>query len=140
MSIRLNPDLLPSLLSSIQQSQENESVSTQQLASGRSVNQLSDNPTAAASLVQNHNQAGADAEFLQSLSSLQSRYQVADGALSNVVSSLTRALSLAPREPTARSLPPTARLSPAKCRAFSIKPFPWRIPATRVLSFSPAPR
>ena len=94
MSIRLNPDLLPSLLASIQQSQQNESVSTQQLASGRSVNQLSDNPAAAASLVQNHDQSAADGQYLQSLSSLQSRYQVADSALSNVVSALTRALSL----------------------------------------------
>jgi len=94
MSIRLNPDLLPSLLASIQQSQQNESVSTQELASGRSVNQLSDNPAAAASLVQNHDQSAADGQYLQSLSSLQSRYQVADSALSNVVSALTRALSL----------------------------------------------
>jgi flagellar hook-associated protein 3 FlgL len=94
MSIRLNPDLLPSLLASIQQSRQNETISTQQLASGRSVNQLSDNPAAAASLVQNHDQAGADAQFLQSLSTLQSKYQVADSALGNVVSALTRALSL----------------------------------------------
>ncbi len=94
MSIRLNPDLLPSLLASIQQSKQNETTSTQELASGRSVNQLSDNPAAAASLVQNHDQAGADSQFLQSLSTLQSRYQVADSALSNVVSALTRALSL----------------------------------------------
>jgi len=94
MSIRLNPDLLPTLLVSIQQSQQNESTSTQQLASGRSVNQLSDNPAAAAALVQNHNQSGADAQYLQSLSTLQSRYQVADNALGNVVTALTRAVSL----------------------------------------------
>ena len=94
MSIRLNPDLLPSLLASIQDSKQSETVSTQQLASGRSVNQLSDNPVAAASLVQNHDQAAGDGQFLQNLSTLQSKFQVADSTLGNVVSALTRALSL----------------------------------------------
>jgi len=94
MSIRLDPNLLPSLLASIQQSEQNQSVSTQQLASGRTVNQLSDDPAAAAALVQNHNQSGADAQFLQSLSTLQSRYQVADSALGNVVTALTQAVSV----------------------------------------------
>src|SRR5579859_7515001 len=92
MSIRLNPDLLPTLLASIQDSKQSETISTQQLASGRSVNQLSDNP--AASLVQNHDRAAADGQFLQNLSTLQSKYQVADSTLDNVVSALTRALSL----------------------------------------------
>jgi len=94
MTIRLNPDLLPSLLTSIEQSSQNETLATQQLASGRNVNQLSDNPAASASLVLNHNQAAADAQYLQSVSSLQSKFQVADSALSNVVATLTRALSL----------------------------------------------
>ncbi|HXA83246.1 MAG TPA: flagellar hook-associated protein FlgL [Methylomirabilota bacterium] len=94
MAIRLNPDLLPSLLASIQESKQSETVATQELASGRSVNQLSDNPIAAASLVQNHDQAGADGQFLQNLSTLQSKYQVADSTLGDVVSALTRALSL----------------------------------------------
>ncbi|HTB93553.1 MAG TPA: flagellar hook-associated protein FlgL [Candidatus Sulfotelmatobacter sp.] len=94
MAIRLNPDLLPSLLASIQDSKQNEAVATQELASGRSVNQLSDNPVAAAALVQNHDQAGADGQFLQNLSTLQSKYQVADSTLGDVVSALTRALSL----------------------------------------------
>ncbi len=93
MAIRLNPDLLPGLLESIQQSKQSLTTSTQQLASGRSVNQLSDDPVAAA-LVQNHDQAAADGQFLQNLSTLQSKYQVADSTLGNVVQALTRALSL----------------------------------------------
>jgi len=93
VAIRLNPDLLPGLLESIQQSKQSLTTSTQQLASGRSVNQLSDDPVAAA-LVQNHDQAAADGQFLQNLSTLQSKYQVADSTLGNVVQALTRALSL----------------------------------------------
>ena len=94
MAIRLNPDLLPGLLESIQQSKQSLTTSTQQLASGRSVNQLSDDPVASAALVRNHDQAAADGQFLQNLSTLQSKYQVADSTLGNVVSALTRALSL----------------------------------------------
>lgn len=94
MSIRLNPDLLPVLLASIQDSKLSQTIATQQLSSGKRVNQLSDDPVASASLVQNHDQAAADGQFLQNLSTLQSKYQVADSTLGNVVSALTRALSL----------------------------------------------
>ncbi|HTT34029.1 MAG TPA: flagellar hook-associated protein FlgL [Methylomirabilota bacterium] len=94
MSIRINPDLLPDLLVSIQQSQQNEAIATQQLASGRSVNQLSDNPAAAAALVSNHDQQAQDDQFLQNNSSLMTRLQSADSTLSNVVQVLTRAVSI----------------------------------------------
>jgi flagellar hook-associated protein 3 FlgL len=94
MAIRLNPNLLPDLLISIQQSQQNITTATAQLASGRSVNQLSDNPAAVAALVGNHNQAGQDDQFLQNINSLQTRLQVGDSTLSNVVTVLTRAISI----------------------------------------------
>jgi flagellar hook-associated protein 3 FlgL len=95
MSVRLNPDLLPNLLLSIQESQQNEAVATQQLASGRSVNEPADNPAAAAALVRNHDQSSQDTQFLQNLNILQGRYQVADSALGNAVTAMTRAVSLA---------------------------------------------
>jgi flagellar hook-associated protein 3 FlgL len=94
MTVRLNPDLLPDLLTAIQQSAQNQNVATQELASGRSVNQLSDNPAAAAALVINHDQANRDDQYLQNINTLQSRLQVGDSTLSNVVQVLTRALSL----------------------------------------------
>jgi flagellar hook-associated protein 3 FlgL len=94
MSIRLNPNLLPDLLASISQSEQNQNVATQQLASGRSVNQLSDNPSAVAALVGNHDQSGQDDQFLQNISTLQSKFQVADSTMSNVVTALTRAITL----------------------------------------------
>lgn len=94
MSIRLNPDLVPDLLASIEQSEQNETIATQQLASGRTVNEPSDNPEAAAVIVFNHNQAGEDAQFQQNVSMLQGRMQVADSALSNVTEALTQAVSL----------------------------------------------
>jgi flagellar hook-associated protein 3 FlgL len=94
MSLRINPNLLPDLLDSIQQSQQNEAIATEQLSTGRRVNQLSGDPGAVAQLVGNHNQAAQNDQFLQNASSLQSRLQVADSTLSNVVQVLTRAISL----------------------------------------------
>jgi len=94
MPIRLDPNLLPRLLTAIQTSQQNINTATQQLASGRSVNQLSDNPAAVAELVGNHNQVGQDDQFLQNTGTLQTRLQVSDSTLSSAVAVLTRAVSI----------------------------------------------
>jgi flagellar hook-associated protein 3 FlgL len=94
MAIRLNPDLVPGLLEAVAQSQQNMNTATQQLSTGKKVNELSDDPVAVAQLVQNHNQAGQDDQFLTNLSGLQAKFQVADSTLSNVVSVLTRAVSI----------------------------------------------
>src|SRR5215468_2899611 len=94
MAIRLNPDQLPDLLLSIQQSRRNLNIATQQLSTGRSVNALGDGAAAAAQLVRNHDQAGQDDQFLKNQSTLQSQFQVADSTLSNVVTALTRAISI----------------------------------------------
>ncbi len=94
MSIRLNPNPLPDLLAAIQQSDQNMNTATQQLSSGRRVNQLSDDPASAASVVLNHNQSSQDDQFLQNIGTLQPRFQVADSTISDVVTALTRAISL----------------------------------------------
>src|SRR5208337_28156 len=94
MSVRINPSLLPDLLASIQQSEQNENTATQELSSGRTVNSPSDNPAATAAVVLNHDQSSQDAQFLQNMSTLQGRFQTADSTISNVVEVLTQALSL----------------------------------------------
>lgn len=94
MTIRLNPDVLPTLLAAIQQDEQNVTNATEQLSSGRRVNQPSDDPAAVAALVTNHNQASTDDQFLQNVSSLQNRLQVSDSTLNNVVTVLTRAISI----------------------------------------------
>jgi flagellar hook-associated protein 3 FlgL len=94
MAIRLNPDLLPNLLLSIQESRQNLNTATQQLSTGKRVNSLAEDPAAVAQLVRNHDQAGQDDQFLKNQTSLQSQFQVADSALSNVVQALTRAISI----------------------------------------------
>jgi flagellar hook-associated protein 3 FlgL len=94
MSIRLNPDLLPNLLLSIQQSRQGLDTATQQLSTGKKVNSLGDDPSAVAQLVHNHDQAGQDDQFLKNQSTIQAQFQVADSTLSNVVTVLTRAVSI----------------------------------------------
>jgi flagellar hook-associated protein 3 FlgL len=94
MPIRLDPDLLPSLLVSIQTSDQNLNTATQQLSTGLRVNQDSDDPAAAAQLVNNKDQSGQNDQFLQNIGSLQDQLQVADSTLSNVVTVLTRAISI----------------------------------------------
>jgi len=94
MAIRLNPDLLPNLLLSIQSSRQNLNAATQQLSTGKRVNALADDPAAVAQLVRNHDQAGQDDQFLRNQSSLQSQFQIADSTLSNAVQALTRAISI----------------------------------------------
>jgi flagellar hook-associated protein 3 FlgL len=94
MSIRLNPNLVPDLLTAIQRTEQNMNIATLQLSSGLRVNQLSDDPAAVAALVGNHNQAAQDDQFLRNISTLQGGFQVADSTMSNVVTVLTRALSL----------------------------------------------
>jgi flagellar hook-associated protein 3 FlgL len=94
MSVRLNPNILPDLLLSMQQSTQNQDTATEQLGTGRKVNQLSDDPAAVAALVGNHNQSSQDDQFLQNITTLQSRFQTADSTLNNVVTLLTNAISV----------------------------------------------
>jgi flagellar hook-associated protein 3 FlgL len=94
MAIRLNPDIIPDLLVSIQQSRQNLDTADRQLATGFKVNQLSDNPAAAAAFVGNRSQNSQDDQYLQNVGTLQSRFQIADSTLSNVVTVLTRAVSI----------------------------------------------
>jgi flagellar hook-associated protein 3 FlgL len=94
MAIRLNPNLIPDLLSSIQQSRQNLDTADQQLSTGLKVNQLSDNPAAAAAFVGNRSESSQDDQFLQNIGTLQSRFQTADSTLGNVVTLLTRAISI----------------------------------------------
>src|SRR5271168_2491573 len=94
MSIRLDPDVLPNLLVALQQANQNETTASQQVATGRGVNQLSDNPAAEAELVGNANQSSEDDQYLQNAGTLQAKFQVADSTLNDVVTALTRAISI----------------------------------------------
>src|SRR5271166_6486499 len=92
--MRINPNMVPDMLAAIQNSESNLQTALQQVSTGKSVNVPSDNPAAAADMVQNTIETANVDQYTQNVSSVLSTVQTADSALSSVVSSLTKAISL----------------------------------------------
>jgi flagellar hook-associated protein 3 FlgL len=92
--MRVDPNIVPDLVSSINQAQQNLETAEQQMATGRSVNNLSDNPGAASAFVASEALSSQNDQFLTNLSDLQGKYQTADSALSNAVELMTTAISV----------------------------------------------
>jgi flagellar hook-associated protein 3 FlgL len=92
--MRVNPNPYPDLLSDIASVQQQISTDEEQLATGMSVNLPSDNPAAAAVLVQNAGQASQVDQYQRSISSIQGEMQDADSALNTVITSLQQAITL----------------------------------------------
>jgi len=92
--MRVNPNYMPDLLTALNQTQLDAQQALLQIASGRSVNQPSDNPASAALLIANNDQATFTNGYLQSLTSVQGQLQTADSTLSSVTTALQRAISL----------------------------------------------
>ena len=67
--MRVDPNSMPDLLAALNQSQLEAQQAELEIASGRSVNVPSDNPTAAALLVENHDQATFTGSYLQFVTS-----------------------------------------------------------------------
>ena len=92
--MRINPNVTADLLASLANAQEQQNESMLQMASGRRVNKPSDDPSAAATLVQNQAQSSQADQFLRSASSVQAQLQTTDSTLNSVVLALQRAISL----------------------------------------------
>lgn len=92
--MRVNPDPYPDLLAAAAQTQQQINTDEEEIASGQSVNIPSDNPAAAAALVQNANQSAQVDQYQRSVGSIQGELQSADSTLSSVISSLQQAISL----------------------------------------------
>lgn len=93
--MRVNPQYIDNIVSSLNQVTANEQTLTEELSTGVTVNSLSDNPAAAGQNVLLTAQLNADDTFSQTASSVESMLQVGDSALGNVISQLTSAVSLA---------------------------------------------
>ncbi|HTX42209.1 MAG TPA: flagellar hook-associated protein FlgL [Acidobacteriaceae bacterium] len=93
--MRVNPNYISNLVSSLDASSATEATLTEELASGSRVNSLSDDPVAAGENVILSAQLASDDSFSQTASSTESMLQVSDSTLSSVVSQLTTAISLA---------------------------------------------
>jgi len=94
MSLRVNPDTVPDLLSRIQATRQQEDTATLQLATGSRINKPSDDPAGAAQMVSNRDATALVDSFLRSVSSVNGLLQTTDSTLSSVVTVLQRAISL----------------------------------------------
>lgn len=94
MTLRVNPNVLPDLLAGLDQARQQINQADAQLASGRTINQPSDNPAGTAALVLNHDAQSQTDTFRQNISDLQSKMQIADSALSSAESAIQQAISL----------------------------------------------
>jgi len=94
MSLRVNPNVLPDLLAGLDQARQQINQADAQLASGRTINQPSDNPAGTAALVLNHAAQSQTDTFRQNISDLQSKMQIADSALSSAESAIQQAISI----------------------------------------------
>ena len=91
--MRINPDILPDLLAALSQNQEQINTDLEQISSGQSVNEPSDDPAAAA-LVVNADQTSQADQFLRSIGSVSEELQNADSTLNSVTTALQQAISL----------------------------------------------
>jgi flagellar hook-associated protein 3 FlgL len=92
--MRVNPNPYPDLIADAAQTQQQINTDEQEIASGSSVNLPSDNPAAAASLIQNSAETSQADQFERSVGSIQGEIQSADSNLSSVVTALQQAISL----------------------------------------------
>src|SRR5271170_7379713 len=92
--MRVNPNPYPDLLDAVAQTQQEINTDEQEISSGLAVNVPSDDPAAAAELIQNAGQASQADQFERSIASVQGEIQNADSTLSSVITSLQQAVSL----------------------------------------------
>ena len=92
--MRVNPYPMPDLLAALNQSELATEQATLEISSGKSVNEPSDDPTAAALLVQNNDQTTFNTGYLQTLSAINGQLSNADSTLSSIQTALRQAISL----------------------------------------------
>lgn len=91
--MRIDPNMVPSMLATLEQSQQTLNTALEQVSTGLSVNQASDNPTAAASMVENTIETGDVDEYTQNVTTSLATVSQANSTLSSVVTALTSAQS-----------------------------------------------
>ncbi len=92
--MRVDPNPMPDLLAALNQTELEAQQAELQISTGRSVNVPSDNPTAAALLVENNDQATFTSGYLKEISSVQGQLSTGSSTLNSFNTSLQQALSL----------------------------------------------
>jgi flagellar hook-associated protein 3 FlgL len=94
MSVRFNPNLYDNILSGLNTNNQATATAQEELATGRRVNEPSDDPGATAVAIGIHAQSSQVDQFTQNVSSVSGLLQTADSTLSSVVTALTQAITL----------------------------------------------
>jgi flagellar hook-associated protein 3 FlgL len=92
--MRVNTNMVPDILADLQQSQSTLNTALQEVSTGKSVTQPSDNPAASAEMVGNTMETANVDQYTKNISSVLANVQQASSTLSSVVTSLTSAVSL----------------------------------------------
>jgi flagellar hook-associated protein 3 FlgL len=92
--MRIDPNPYPDLLADVALTQQQVNTDEQEIASGLSVNKPSDDPGAAALLVENAGQTSEADQFQRSVGSIQGEIQSANSTLDSVTTALQQAISL----------------------------------------------
>jgi flagellar hook-associated protein 3 FlgL len=109
MSLRVNPNQTTDLLAALATAQKQQNTALEQLATGRRVNKPSDDPSASAQVVINHDLSSQTDSFQNNSSSISGQQQTADSTLSSVVTALQRAISLGVQGANSGTLSPSNR-------------------------------
>lgn len=92
--MRVNPNYSADMVSLMEQAQQNENTAVQQLSTGRRVNLPSDDPAAAAAMVNENARSAAVDQYTASSDSLTNVLNTADSTIESAVNLLQRAVSL----------------------------------------------
>ncbi|HVM94661.1 MAG TPA: flagellar hook-associated protein FlgL [Terriglobales bacterium] len=92
--MRVNPYPMPDLLAALNHTELEAQQAGLQISTGRSVNVPSDDPTAAAQLVENNDQASVNRGYLADLTAINGQLSAASSTLNSVQSALQQAISL----------------------------------------------
>lgn len=94
MSIRPNPNLLEDLQLNLQTVQNQLYQANEQLGSGQSINEPSDNPAGTLALILNHAAQAQTDTYQSNIGDLTTRLQTADSALDSAVNVINQAISV----------------------------------------------
>ena len=93
--MRIDPQYIQGLVGALNQNTAQQQLYSTEVATGVSVNNLSDNPAAAAQDFLLRSQQSTNDSFVQTANGVTGNLQVADTALASVVTQITQAISLA---------------------------------------------
>ncbi len=92
--MRVNTNMVPDILADLQQSQATLNIALQEVSTGKSVSQPSDNPAASAEMVSNTLETANVDQYTNNITNVLANVQQASSALSSVATALTQAVSL----------------------------------------------